>query len=136
MRLWLMSDVMMSDMRIALADFFCYASCRARATHMTPFQAWGLCPHLASGGLSGLHKRATNFITCAARLSQVSCLAPSLTTHHSLLTPHHSRHYSVLKLFTGFAIAALMARKLTVTIVNSNAPMPAAAKIHHDIFDL
>ena len=45
-------------------------------------------------------------------------------------------HYSLLKLFTGFAIAALIAWKLTVNMVSSNTPIPAAAKIHQDMFDL
>jgi hypothetical protein len=40
--------------------------------------------------------------------------------------------YSVLRLFTGFAIAAFIAWKLTVITVISNAPHAAAAKIHHD----
>ena len=41
--------------------------------------------------------------------------------------------YSVLKLFTGFAIAAFIAWKLTTNIVINNEPIPAAAKIHHEI---
>ena len=40
--------------------------------------------------------------------------------------------HSVLKLFTGFATAALIAWKLTVSKVISKAPAPADAKIHHD----
>jgi len=72
-----MADVMMSDMTIA--DFFCYAPCRERATHITPFQAWGLCPHLASGGLSGLHKRATKFILAQPIIS--SFMSRALTHH-------------------------------------------------------
>ena len=41
-------------------------------------------------------------------------------------------NHSVLKLFTGFAIAAFIAWKLTVNKVITNAPAHAAAKIHHD----
>jgi len=42
--------------------------------------------------------------------------------------------YSVLKLFTGFMIAALIAWKLTVTKAVSNAAKPAATKIHQLMF--
>ena len=41
--------------------------------------------------------------------------------------------YSLLKLRIGFTSAARTACTLTTTIVISNAPAPAAAKIHHDI---
>jgi hypothetical protein len=40
--------------------------------------------------------------------------------------------YSDLKLFTGLAIAALMACQLTVSRVSAMAPAPASAKIHQD----
>jgi len=41
--------------------------------------------------------------------------------------------YSVLKLFTGLARAALIAWKLTVNTVIPNAPAPVAINIHQDI---
>ena len=41
--------------------------------------------------------------------------------------------YSVRNDFTGLAIAAFIAWKLTVNKVITKAPEPAAAKIHHDI---
>ena len=53
-------------------------------------------------------------------------LAHNNSSSHSPLTIH----YSVLKLFTGFDIAALMAWKLTVKMVMSNDPEIATAKIH------
>ena len=40
--------------------------------------------------------------------------------------------YSVRNDFTGLAIAAFIAWKLTVNKVITNAPAPAVAKIHHD----
>src|SRR6185369_17520919 len=46
--------------------------------------------------------------------------------HYSPLT----NHYSVLKLFTGFAIAAFIAWKLTVSNATSNAAAPAIANSH------
>lgn len=39
--------------------------------------------------------------------------------------------YSVLKFFTGLAVAALMAWKLTVNKAIVTAAMPAMAKTHH-----
>jgi hypothetical protein len=41
-----------------------------------------------------------------------------------------SRYYSVLKLFTGFAIAAFIAWKLTVINAIRTAAMPAIKNIH------
>ena len=41
--------------------------------------------------------------------------------------------YSVLKLFTGFARAAFIAWKLTVTSVITNAPTPDATNVHADM---
>jgi hypothetical protein len=41
--------------------------------------------------------------------------------------------YSVLNDFTGLAIAALIAWKLTVINVIIKAPPPAAINIHHEI---
>jgi hypothetical protein len=41
--------------------------------------------------------------------------------------------YSVRRLFTGLAIAALIAWKLTVINAISNAARPAAINIHHEI---
>jgi hypothetical protein len=43
------------------------------------------------------------------------------------------RFYSVLKLFTGLAIAAFMAFKLTEIKAIVTAPNPTTAKIHHAI---
>jgi len=45
-------------------------------------------------------------------------------------------YYSVLKLFTGFANAALIAWKLTVISAISNAIDPATANTHHPILIL
>jgi len=42
--------------------------------------------------------------------------------------------YSVLKLFTGFAIAAFIAWKLMVNNAMAIAIIPAIANIHHPIF--
>ena len=42
--------------------------------------------------------------------------------------------HSVRKLFTGFAIASLIAWKLTVSNVISNAPMPEIRKTHNEMF--
>jgi hypothetical protein len=42
--------------------------------------------------------------------------------------------YSVLKLFTGLAIAAFIAWKLIVSSVINITNNPATANIHHDIF--
>jgi hypothetical protein len=44
--------------------------------------------------------------------------------------------YSVLKLLTGLATAALIAWKLIVSNVISREPKAVAAKIHHDIPEL
>ena len=41
--------------------------------------------------------------------------------------------YSVLKLFTGFAIAAFIALKLIVTNAINKATKPAATNIHHSM---
>ena len=41
--------------------------------------------------------------------------------------------YSVLKFFTGFAMAALIAWKLTVAMVMNRAPIAARMKTHSDI---
>ena len=49
--------------------------------------------------------------------------------HYSPLT----NHYSVLKLFTGFAIAAFIAWKLTVINVIANAPIPERINIQTEI---
>src|ERR1700694_2098683 len=46
----------------------------------------------------------------------------------SLLTIHDN--HSVLKLFTGFAIAAFIAWKLTVSKAINKAPIPATPKTH------
>ncbi len=50
-----------------------------------------------------------------------------------LFTIHDSYYHSVLKLFTGLAIAALIAWKLTVSNVIIKAPKPAAMNIQNDI---
>jgi thiosulfate reductase cytochrome b subunit len=50
-----------------------------------------------------------------------------------LLFLHFLTYYSLLKLSTGLTIAAFTAWKLTVNKVISSAPIPVAAKIHHDI---
>ena len=42
-------------------------------------------------------------------------------------------HYSVLKLFTGFAETALIAWKLTVNKVMRKVPVKETAKIHQEI---
>ena len=54
--------------------------------------------------------------------------------YFQIFIPHlrDSNYHSVLKLFTGFVIAALIAWKLTVNKVIINAPTPDAAKTHHD----
>jgi len=44
-----------------------------------------------------------------------------------------SLDHSVLKLFTGFAMAAFIAWKLTVSRVITNAPTADKTKIPHDI---
>src|SRR5437762_13248890 len=49
---------------------------------------------------------------------------------HSPLTTNYSRSHSVLKLFTGFAIAAFIAWKLTVISAINNVNNPHAAKSH------
>jgi multisubunit Na+/H+ antiporter MnhE subunit len=41
--------------------------------------------------------------------------------------------FSVLRLLTGFAIAALSTCMLTTNVAIARATMQAAAKIHHDI---
>ena len=56
-----------------------------------------------------------------------------LTTHDSRFTIHDSRSHSLLKLFTGFATAALIAWKLTVASVINKAPDPAMINIHQDM---
>lgn len=43
------------------------------------------------------------------------------------------RSHSVLKLFTGLAIAAFIAWKLTVSNVIANAPNPDTINIHNDM---
>ena len=48
-----------------------------------------------------------------------------LNHKHSPFTIDHSRYYSVLKLFTGFATAALMDWKLIVINAINNANNPA-----------
>ncbi len=48
----------------------------------------------------------------------------------SRLTFYFSRHYSLLKLFTGFATAALSAWKLTVSNAIKMAVKPASANTH------
>ena len=55
-----------------------------------------------------------------------------LVIHFSRLTIYVC--HSVLKLFTGFAIAAFIAWKLTVARVIIIAPKPVAINIHHGIF--
>ena len=47
-----------------------------------------------------------------------------------------SAYHSVLKLFTGFAIAALIAWKLIVIEAIATAAIPAITNIHHDIVTL
>ena len=60
----------------------------------------------------------------------------SVSTFHSLFPPNPRIHltpdsdYSVLKLFTGFAIAAFIALKLIVTNAMSVAIKPATKNIH------
>src|SRR5690349_20827140 len=49
---------------------------------------------------------------------------------YSSLTVHHSQTYSVLKLFTGFVIAALIAWKLTVANAITTASTPASTNVH------
>ena len=49
---------------------------------------------------------------------------------------HHSQFYSVLKLFTGFAIAAFIAWKLTVINAINKARIPAIANTHQLILPL
>ena len=51
----------------------------------------------------------------------------------SRLTIHHSRFYSVLKLFTGFAIAAFIACRHTVSNAIKRAIAPAITNTHHVI---
>src|SRR4030095_15765290 len=57
----------------------------------------------------------------------------SLPTHDSRFT---ICPYSVRNDFTGFAIAALIARKLTVANAISKAAIPAVRNTHHSIFIL
>ena len=47
-----------------------------------------------------------------------------------LIYPNHGSYYSVLKLFTGFAIAALIAWKLIVATAIITASKPVAINIH------
>ena len=56
-----------------------------------------------------------------------------LNRDHLRLTSDASRHYSLRNDFTGFAIAALIAWTLTVSIAMNNATVPATAKTHQRI---
>ena len=62
----------------------------------------------------------------------VNCLLQTVL-RTSYLVPRTFIRHSVLKLFTGFAIAAFSDWKLTVTIVIPNAMQPASRKTHQRI---
>ena len=77
-----------------------------------------------SGKSSSTGDNTQNFAWLELRPNFVPCSA-SFVTFAAL-------GYSALKLFTGLAIAVLMACQLTVSKVSAIAPPPASAKIHQD----
>ncbi len=66
------------------------------------------------------------------RQKNLQLLFTTFLTHNYRLMTHDSVHYSVLNDFTGFATAAFIAWKLTVSKVIAMAPVPAPAKIHQE----